>query len=141
MSPAPIVMADRTRKKNYRLTVSGKDCLLAEGDIGAPIYWRNDPPCSLKKKQPAHQLCWWCGGICISCTFQRGAQNSSVRPAYFHTNRLLIELYKQETEIRCRKTTATLKSKQTSIATVRYPILSVACFPTPPPFSLPTTFK
>ncbi len=57
------ILADRTRKKNYWLTVSGKDCLLAEGDIGAPIYWRNDPPCSLKKKQPARQLCWWCGGI------------------------------------------------------------------------------
>jgi hypothetical protein len=27
----------------------------------------------------------------------------SVRLAYFHTNRLLIELYKQETEKRCRK--------------------------------------
>jgi hypothetical protein len=27
----------------------------------------------------------------------------SVRLAYFHTNRLLIELYKQETEICCRK--------------------------------------
>ncbi len=24
----------------------GQDCLLAEGDIGAPIYWRTDPPCA-----------------------------------------------------------------------------------------------
>ena len=39
----------------------------------------------------------------MSCTFQRGAPNSSVRIAYFHTNRLIIELYKQETEIRSRK--------------------------------------
>jgi hypothetical protein len=31
---------------------------------------------------------------------KRGAPNGSVRLAYFHTNRLLIELYKQETEIR-----------------------------------------
>jgi len=45
----------------------------------------------------------------ISCTFQRGAPNSSVRLAYFHTNRLLIELYKQETEIRCRKDDGNIK--------------------------------
>jgi hypothetical protein len=29
--PAPIGVADRTRKKNYRRTVSGEDCLLARG--------------------------------------------------------------------------------------------------------------
>ncbi len=39
------------------------------------------------------------------------------------------------------QTTATLKIKQTSIATVRNHILSVACFLTPPLFSLPTTFN
>ncbi len=44
MHPAPIVMADRTRKKNYWRTVSDQHCLLAEGDIGAPIYWRSDAP-------------------------------------------------------------------------------------------------
>ena len=90
---------------------------------------------ALKKKQPARQQCWWCGGIHPArftllaverdtpCTFillagavverdtpckptllvlnlKRGAPNGSVRLAYFHTNRLLIELYKQETEIR-----------------------------------------
>jgi len=44
MHPAPIVMADRTRKKicetlfeYYWRTVPGQYCLLAEGDIGAPI--------------------------------------------------------------------------------------------------------
>jgi hypothetical protein len=67
-------MADRTRKKirktNYWRTVSGQHCLLAEGDIGAPIS---------------------------------ASVNSSVRLTYFHTNRLLNELYKQETEIRGRK--------------------------------------
>jgi len=35
------------------------------------------------------------------------------------------------------KTKETLKSKQTSIATVRYPILTVACFPTPLLFHYP----
>jgi hypothetical protein len=44
MYPAPIVMADRTLKKNYWHTVSGTHCLLAEGDIGALIYWRTDAP-------------------------------------------------------------------------------------------------
>jgi len=31
-------------KKIYWRTVSGKHCLLAEGDISAPIYWRTDAP-------------------------------------------------------------------------------------------------
>jgi hypothetical protein len=44
MHPAPIGVADRTRKKNYWRTVPGHHCLLAEGDIGAPIYWCTDPP-------------------------------------------------------------------------------------------------
>ena len=44
MNPAPIGVADRTRKKNYWRTVPGHHCLLAEGDICAPIYWRTDPP-------------------------------------------------------------------------------------------------
>jgi hypothetical protein len=45
MHPSPIVTADLTRKKirkndlniNWR-TLSGQHCLLADGDIGAPIY-------------------------------------------------------------------------------------------------------
>jgi hypothetical protein len=41
--------------------------------------------------------------------FKKGAPNSSVRLAYFHTNCLLIELYKQETEIRCRKDDGNIK--------------------------------
>jgi hypothetical protein len=45
----------------------------------------------------------------MSCTFQRGAPNSSVRLAYFHTNRLFIELYKQEPEICCRKDHGNIK--------------------------------
>ncbi len=61
--------------------MSGQHCLLAEGDIGAPI------PTSV---------------------------NSSVRLTYFHTNRLLNELYKQETEICSRKYVGYIK-KQTDI--------------------------
>jgi hypothetical protein len=38
MHPAPIGVADRTRKKNYWRTVLGQHCLLAKGDIGAPIF-------------------------------------------------------------------------------------------------------
>ncbi len=44
MHPAPIVMADRTGKKDYWRPVSGQHCLLAERDIGAPIYWRTNAP-------------------------------------------------------------------------------------------------
>jgi hypothetical protein len=35
------------RKKNYWRTMSGQQCQLAEGDIGAPIYWRTDAPALL----------------------------------------------------------------------------------------------
>jgi hypothetical protein len=44
MNPAPIGVADRTRKKNYWRTVPGHHCLLAEGEICAPIYRRTEPP-------------------------------------------------------------------------------------------------
>ncbi len=107
MSPAPIVMADRTRKKHnlyYWRTVSGQHCLLAERDISAPIST---------------------------------SVNSSVRLTYFHTNRLLNELYKQEMEYVEEKMTAKLKHKQTSIATVRYHLLPVASLLTPLIFHYP----
>ncbi len=42
MYPAPIGVADRTRKNNYWRTVSGQHCPLAERVIGAPIYWRTE---------------------------------------------------------------------------------------------------
>jgi hypothetical protein len=42
--PALIGVADRTGKKYYWRTVPGLHCLLAEGDIGAPIYWRTEAP-------------------------------------------------------------------------------------------------
>jgi hypothetical protein len=39
MHPAPIGVAERTRrKKNYWRTVLGQYCLLVEGDIGVPIF-------------------------------------------------------------------------------------------------------
>jgi hypothetical protein len=44
MHPAPIGVADRTGKKYYWRTVPGQHCLFAEGDIGAPIYWRTKAP-------------------------------------------------------------------------------------------------
>jgi hypothetical protein len=47
-----------------------------------------------------------------------GGQNISVLLAYFHPNRLLTGLYNRKRKYVEEKTTATLKSKQTSIATV-----------------------
>jgi hypothetical protein len=60
-----------------------------------------------------------------------------VRLAYFQANRLLVELYKQETEIREEKTTGPLKIKQTSITTFQNHILTVARLPTPLIFRYP----
>ncbi len=88
--------------------MSGQHCLLAEGDIGAPIST---------------------------------SVNSSVRLTYFHTNLLLIELYKQETEIRLRKNDGYIK-KQTDIDRHSPVSPSTSSQPLDPPnFSLPTTFK
>ncbi len=35
----------KSAKHNWP-TMLGQHCLLAEGDIGAPIYWRTDAPCA-----------------------------------------------------------------------------------------------
>ncbi len=64
-----------------------------------------------------------------------------MRLAYFHTNRLLIEFYQQEMEIRCKKDDGPIKMA-TDIdhhGPVPYSISSQT--PDPPHFSLPTTFK
>jgi hypothetical protein len=56
MHPAPIGVADRTRKKTYWRTVPGQLCLLAERDIRAPIYWRTDasPANSISAQKKKH---------------------------------------------------------------------------------------
>ncbi len=66
--------------------------------------------------------------------------NSSVRLAYFHTNRLLTGLYKTETEIRWSKDDKKNK-KQTDID--RHspkPSSNSSLPPNPPLFSLPPSF-
>jgi hypothetical protein len=65
----------------------------------------------------------------------------SVRLAYLHTNRLLIKLYKQETEICCRKDNGFIKT-QTDIHRHGPVQPSNICqLLDPPHFSLVTTFK
>ena len=80
----------------------GQHCLLAEGDIGAPIYWRTDAPRAITIGAPIHparplQIFQY---HLTSFTSPIGGPNISVRLAYFHPNRLFTVLYKQETEIR-----------------------------------------
>ena len=98
MHPAPIGMADRTREKNYWLAVFGEHCLLAEGDIGAPIFTSTKSSVRL--------------AIFITITYYLGFTNRKRK--YFE-----------------EKTTATLKSKRTSIATVRNHLRTLASSPTP----------
>ncbi len=65
----------------------------------------------------------------------------SVRLAYLHTNRLLIKLYKQETEICCKKDNGFIKT-QTDIHRHGPVQPSNICqLLDPPHFSLVTTFK
>jgi hypothetical protein len=64
-----------------------------------------------------------------------------VRLTYFHDNRLLTGLYKQETEIRRRKDECCIK-KQTDIDRHSTVTASTSSQPLDSPhFSLPTTFK
>ncbi len=85
-----------------------------------------------------------CGTLGIyhvtSFTSPIGGPNISVRLAYFHPNRLLTELYKQEMEILRRKDDGNIK-KQTNIN--RHgpePSLNSSQPPNPSHFSLSTTF-
>ena len=103
MHPAPIGVADRTRKKNYWRTVPGHHCLLAEGDIGAQIYWRTEAP-----------LRQYIGAPRPPCT----------------PTLLVLERDKLK-----------LKSKQTSIATVRKHLRTVASLPTSLTFHYPLPLK
>jgi hypothetical protein len=106
MHPAPIVMAERTRKKNYWLTVSGQHCLLAEGDIGAPINWRTDAPAPLlladrtqkiyinvrilsRQGEATNGSTVLAHFSCHIKRIKRGGRNSSVRFAYFQAILLL----------------------------------------------------
>jgi hypothetical protein len=115
MHPAPIGVAVRTGKKicetkfeYYWRTVSGQHCLLAEGDIGAPIFT---------------------------------STSSSVRLAYFHTNRLLFGLYKQETEILRTKDEGNIKKLTDNDRHGPKPSSNTCQLPNPPHFSLVTTFN
>ncbi len=98
MSPAPKVMADRTRKKK----IIGAQCLV---NIA---YWRR----GTLVRQYSH----WLKVRCASPIFKPIAYKLRF------TNRK--RKYFEE------KTTATLKSKQTSIATVRNHLRTLASFPT-----------
>ncbi len=62
-------------------------CLLAEGDVGVPIYWRTDAPCDITIGGPmvSHLL----GLVRTKLIKKRGGPNSSARLTYFHTNCLL----------------------------------------------------
>jgi hypothetical protein len=77
--------------------VSGKHYLLAEGDISAPIYWRTDAPRAITIGGPmvSHLLL----ADRTEEVKKKVDQTVWCALAYFQANRLLTELYKQETEI------------------------------------------
>jgi hypothetical protein len=80
-------------------------CLLAEGDIGAPIYWRTDAPCAITNGTQNTKMTNFLGkkyhiNHLLAGRTKRSGPNILVRRAYFHTNQLLTGLYIEETEIR-----------------------------------------
>jgi hypothetical protein len=99
--------------------------------------WRTDPSCTptllVLEREPSSVLQYHV----TSFTSPIGGPDISVRLAHFHPNRLLTGLYRQEQKYVEEKTTATLKSKQTSIAIVRKHLRTVASLPTPLPFHYP----
>ena len=102
MSPAPIVMADRTRKK-HNLNIIGAQCLVSIA------YWRR----GTLVRQYSHRLTVRCASpIFIPIAYYLGFTNRKRK--YFE-----------------EKTKATLKSKQTPIATVRNHLRTLASSPTP----------
>ena len=102
-APCANIMADRTRKKKsakHYLNIIGAQCLVSIA------YWRR----GTSVRQYPHRLSVWCASpIFIPIAYKLSFTNRKRK-------------YAEE------KITATLKSKQTSIATVRYPILTVARF-------------
>ena len=113
MYPAPIVMAHRTRKKNPR-NIIGLTCLVCI------TYWRRGT--SVRQYIGARNIC-----LCHTKKFITVRCASPIfKPIAYKlscTNRK--RKYFEE------KTTATLKVKQTSIATVRNHLRTLASFSTP----------
>ncbi len=159
------------KKKNYWRTVPGLCCLLAEGDIGAPIYWRTDPPVhrvdrvlgflsSRLNLDPNHLTCRWvCPPLCArgghTCLQERGwvgpqywqTDKKKRRTEHFAAPRLFSSqspinwALQTETEILWRKNDSNI-NKQTDIDRhTPVPSLKSSQPPDPPHFSLPTTFN
>ncbi len=72
---------------------------------------------------------------------KRGGPNSLVHFTYFQANRLLTELYKQETEMRWRKADGHIKNWTDIDRYSPKPYSNSSLLLDPPPFSVPTTFK
>jgi hypothetical protein len=109
MHPAPVGVADPTRKKkNF-----GAPCLVSIA------YWRR----GILVHQYSHLLKVWCASPIFKPIAYK-LRSTNRKRKYFE-----------------EKSTATLKSKQTSIATVRNHLRTLASFPTPLIFhwSLPLT--
>jgi hypothetical protein len=100
MHPAPRGVEDRTRKKFYWRTVPDQHCILAEGDIGAPLLLAHRSTLHAHTAGVRKGETFRFFNIMYSFTLPIGGPNISVRLVYVHPNRLLTGLYKQEMEIR-----------------------------------------
>ncbi len=121
MHPAAIGVADQTQTKNYWCTVSGQHCLLARGtsEHQPPIYWRTDAPCVGRYHTEATSPTQLLALDNVNFTLPNGGPNSLMRLAFIHANCLLTGFTKRKRKQVEEKITTKLKSKQTSIATVR----------------------
>ncbi len=117
----------------------GQHCLLAEGDICAPIYCAPMHPAPLllahRSTLHAHTTIVRNGYTDFSIS------SNKFHIAYWRTKHFGAPcLFSSQSPINRKwkyveeKTTATLKSKQISIATVRKHLRTVASLPTPLPF-------
>jgi hypothetical protein len=100
-------------------------------DLGAPIYWRTDVPHAIT-----------IGGPMVSHILLAD-RTEEVKKMADQTVRCVSPIVKPYRKRKYfeEKTTAILKIKQTSIATVRNHILTVACFLTPLSFHYPLSLE
>jgi hypothetical protein len=141
MHPAPIGVAEQTRKYFYWRTVPGHHCLLAEGghrcaNILAHLSALHAHTTSVRKGYTSDfSISFTVSHRLLADRTFRCALPIFIPIAYLlcFTNRK--RKYVEE------KTTATLKSKQTSIATVRKHLRTVASLPTRLPFHYPLPLR
>jgi hypothetical protein len=115
----------------------GEHCLLAHRGPPAPIYWRSDVPCAINKCYNSQQAM---RGI-IEIFKKRRTEHFGAPHLFSGQSPINWGITNRKRKYSSEKTTATLKSKQTSIAMVGNHLRTVASLPTLLLFHYPLPLK